>query len=171
MWEIIPGLNDLAQNVWHLQATAELKEVCKDPAIIPALCTILGSSQNPQVSTFVLHQLALTVETFVLLTNILDISRTITAVSLIDPGISFMAGLHRQQCRATAECITCTRNRKWNLDTKLRYTSQLPVLVIALPYATWWACFRVICRRNLYVQQYFPQLATARHCSVSATNN
>uniref|UniRef100_A0A7N8X579 Importin 4 n=1 Tax=Mastacembelus armatus TaxID=205130 RepID=A0A7N8X579_9TELE len=31
------------------QATAQLKETFKDPAIIPALCTVMSNSQNPQV--------------------------------------------------------------------------------------------------------------------------
>uniref|UniRef100_A0A7N9B020 Importin 4 n=1 Tax=Mastacembelus armatus TaxID=205130 RepID=A0A7N9B020_9TELE len=32
-----------------LQATAQLKETFKDPAIIPALCTVMSNSQNPQI--------------------------------------------------------------------------------------------------------------------------
>ena len=35
--------------MYYLQATQQLKQVVKDPQIIPALCTILGSSQDPQV--------------------------------------------------------------------------------------------------------------------------
>uniref|UniRef100_A0A7N8Y0F9 Importin 4 n=1 Tax=Mastacembelus armatus TaxID=205130 RepID=A0A7N8Y0F9_9TELE len=31
------------------QATAQLKETFKDPAIIPALCTVMSNSQNPQI--------------------------------------------------------------------------------------------------------------------------
>lgn len=31
------------------QATAELKQAFKDPAIIPALCAVMTGSQNPQV--------------------------------------------------------------------------------------------------------------------------
>lgn len=31
------------------QATVQLKQAFKDPAIIPALCAVMSSSQNPQV--------------------------------------------------------------------------------------------------------------------------
>lgn len=34
---------------YSLQATQKIKEAVKDPAIVPVLCTILASSQNPQV--------------------------------------------------------------------------------------------------------------------------
>lgn len=34
---------------WFTQATAQLREAFKNPAIVPALVTVLGSSQNPQV--------------------------------------------------------------------------------------------------------------------------
>lgn len=33
----------------HFQATAQLKQAFKDPAIIPALCAVMSGSQNPQV--------------------------------------------------------------------------------------------------------------------------
>uniref|UniRef100_A0A8C8DHE1 Importin 4 n=1 Tax=Oryzias sinensis TaxID=183150 RepID=A0A8C8DHE1_9TELE len=31
------------------QATAQLKQACKDPAVIPALCAVISSSQNPLI--------------------------------------------------------------------------------------------------------------------------
>lgn len=40
-------LNDMS--FVHFQATAQLKQAFKDPAIIPALCAVMSGSQNPQV--------------------------------------------------------------------------------------------------------------------------
>lgn len=38
------------------QATAELKQAFKDPAIIPALCAVMTGSTNPQVGSRPSHQ-------------------------------------------------------------------------------------------------------------------
>lgn len=47
------------------QATAQLREAFKDPAIVPALVTVLGSSQNPQVRlTVVVSHPCLQIELF-----------------------------------------------------------------------------------------------------------
>lgn len=40
----------LKESNFLYQATAELKQAFKDPAIIPALCAVMTGSQNPQVS-------------------------------------------------------------------------------------------------------------------------
>lgn len=41
---------DVKKSNFLYQATAELKQAFKDPAIIPALCAVMTGSQNPQVS-------------------------------------------------------------------------------------------------------------------------
>ena len=38
--------------MYHLQGTQELREAFKNPDVIPALCSVIGGSQNPQIRQY-----------------------------------------------------------------------------------------------------------------------
>ena len=46
LWVLIPHLET------YFQGTKELREAFKTPEVIPALCNVIGVSQNPQIRQY-----------------------------------------------------------------------------------------------------------------------